>query len=41
LTIGGIPIDDDKKTLLLSGANIVIGTVGKVYQLMEIGSLKC
>lgn len=40
MTIGGIPIEDDKKTLLTSGANFVIGTVGKIYQLIESGYLK-
>ncbi len=33
LTIGGIPIEDDKKTLISTGANFIIGTVGRVYQL--------
>ena len=40
LTIGGIPIEDDKKTLLTSGANFVIGTVGRIYQLLESGYLE-
>jgi superfamily II DNA/RNA helicase len=40
LTIGGIPIEDDKKTLMSSGANFIVGTVGKIYQLIESGCLK-
>ena len=40
MTIGGIPIEDDKNKLLISGANFVIGTIGRIYQLMECKYLK-
>lgn len=31
LSIGGLPIEDDKKKYLEIGCQIVVGTVGRVY----------
>lgn len=39
LSIGGLPIEDDKKKYLETGCHIVVGTVGRVYELVEKGIL--
>jgi superfamily II DNA/RNA helicase len=34
-----MPIEDDWKQLLMVGAHFVVGTVGRVGQLVEMGAL--
>lgn len=35
LAIGGIPFEDDKKNFLFNGGHVVIGTVGRISELVE------
>jgi hypothetical protein len=34
LAIGGIPFEDDKRNFLQYGGNLIIGTIGRVMELM-------
>ena len=34
MCIGGIPFEDDKKKYIEHGAHIIVGTVGRVYEML-------
>lgn len=35
MCIGGIPFEDDKKNYNLNGGNIIVGTIGRVLELID------
>lgn len=35
MSIGGIPFEDDRKKYLQEGGNVVVGTIGRVLELVE------
>lgn len=35
MSIGGIPFEDDRKKYLQEGGNVVVGTIGRVLEMLE------
>ena len=35
MSIGGIPFEDDRRNYQLNGGNVIIGTIGRVMQLID------
>jgi superfamily II DNA/RNA helicase len=35
MCIGGIPFEDDKKNYNLNGGNVIVGTIGRVLELID------
>ena len=35
MSIGGIPFEDDQRNYQVNGGNVIIGTIGRVMQLID------
>lgn len=40
LSIGGIPFEDDKKNFIVNGGHIVVGTIGRIIEIVDKNVVK-